>query len=160
MAQKLIKSKSRTKAHYDNSHNLSKTVDAVDATVINKNIPEFSSGDSVKVHVRIKEGEKERVQIFEGTVIAKSNRGAGKTFTVRKVAHGVGVERIFLETSPVIAKIDVVSQGKVRRSKLYYIRGLEGKAAKIERDVQTNESAAASAAAKTAAKAAKATKAN
>ncbi len=148
MAQKLIKSKSRTKAHYDNSSGLSKTVAAVDAKLLRTDLPTFSSGDTVKVHVKIKEGEKERVQIFEGTVIKKGNREAGKSFTVRKISHGVGVERIFLETSPSIAKIDVVSTGKVRRSKLYYLRGLEGKAAKIERDVQTNEAAAASAAAK------------
>ncbi len=147
MAQKLIKSKSRRKAQYDNSHGIGKAVDAVEATVIRGDLPEFSSGDTVKVHVKIKEGEKERVQLFEGTVIKKGNRGAGKSFIVRKIAHGVGVERIFLETSPVIAKIEVVSRGKVRRSKLYYLRGLEGKAAKIERDVQTNVSKAAAAAA-------------
>ena len=150
MAQKLIKSKTRRKAQYDNSHGLAVTVDGVDATIMRSDLPSFSSGDTVKVHVKIREGEKERVQVFEGTVIKKGNRGAGKSFTVRKISHGVGVERIFLETSPVIAKIDVVSRGKVRRSKLYYLRGLEGKAAKIERDVQTNESAAASAAAKAA----------
>ena len=148
MAQKVIKRKSKTKAHYDNSSNLVAAVDKVDRTVLRTDLPEFSSGDAVKVHVKIKEGEKERVQVFEGTVIAMSNRGAGKTFTVRKISHGVGVERIFLRTSPSIAKIDVVNKGKVRRSKLYYIRELEGKAAKIERDVQSNEAAAASAAAK------------
>ena len=150
MAQKLIKRKSRRKAQYDNSHGLSLTVASVDETMMRSDLPAFSSGDTVKVHVKIREGEKERVQVFEGTVIKKGNRGAGKSFTVRKISHGVGVERIFLETSPVIAKIDVVFRGKVRRSKLYYLRGLEGKAAKIERDVQTNESAAASAAAKAA----------
>ena len=148
MAQKLIKRKNRTKAHYDNSRGLDATVAKVDAAIIRSDLPKFSSGDTVKVHVKIKEGEKERVQIFEGTVIKKGNRGAGKSFTVRKISHGVGVERIFLETSPSIAKVDIVSQGRVRRSKLYYLRGLEGKAAKIERDVQTNEAAAASAAAK------------
>ena len=155
MAQKLIKSKSRRKAQYDNSHGISKPVDVVDAAIMRSDFPEFSSGDTVKVHVKIKEGEKERVQLFEGTVIKRGNRGAGKSFIVRKVAHGVGVERIFLETSPTISKVEVVSKGKVRRSKLYYIRGLEGKAAKIERDVQTNESAtqAAKAAKATAAKA-------
>ena len=149
MAQKLIKSKNKTKAHYDNSHGLGAAVDAVDAPMLRTDLPDFSSGDTVKVHVKIKEGEKERLQVFEGTVIKKGNRGAGKSFTVRKISHGVGVERIFLETSPTVAKLDVVSRGKVRRSKLYYLRGLEGKAAKIERDVQTNEAAAASKAAKT-----------
>ena len=148
MAQKLIKSKSRRKAQYDNSHGIGKAVDAVEATVIRGDLPEFNSGDTVKVHVKIKEGEKERIQMFEGTVIKKGNRGAGKSFVVRKIAHGVGVERIFLETSPVIAKIEVVAKGKVRRSKLYYLRGLEGKAARIERDVQTNESASQAAASK------------
>lgn len=148
MAQKVIKRKSSRKAQYDNSHNLSSTVNAIDATVIRSDLPAFSSGDTVKVHVKIKEGEKERLQVFEGTVIKKSNHGAGKSFTVRKISHGVGVERIFLETSPSIGKLEIVSKGKVRRSKLYYIRELEGRAAKIERDVQTNEAAKASAAAK------------
>lgn len=147
MAQKLIKSKSRTKAHYANPRGLVNAVDQVDQMVLRSDLPEFGSGDTVKVHVKIKEGEKERIQLFEGTVIAQSNRGAGKTFTVRKISHGVGVERIFLNTSPSISKVEIVSHGKVRRSKLYYIRELEGKAAKIERDVQSNEAAAASAAA-------------
>ena len=158
MAQKLIKSKSRRKAQYDNSHGIGKPVDLVDASIMRTDFPDFSSGDTVKVHVKIKEGEKERVQLFEGTVIKRGNRGAGKSFIVRKLAHGVGVERIFLETSPVIAKIEVVSHGKVRRSKLYYIRGLEGKAAKIERDVQTNESAVQAAKAATTKAAAKTSK--
>ncbi len=153
MAQKLVKSKSKTKAQYDNSKGLNKTVDAVEQPMLRTDYPDFASGDTIKVHVKIKEGEKERIQIFEGTVIAKSNRGAGKSFTVRKISHGVGVERIFLNTSPSISKIDLVAHGKVRRAKLYYVRGLEGKAAKIERDVQTNESVAASAAAKTSTKA-------
>ena len=148
MAQKLIKRKSRRKAQYDNSHNLSAAVDAIDSTVIRSDLPTYSSGDTVKVHVKIKEGEKERLQVFEGLVIKKGNRGAGKSFTVRKISHGVGVERIFLESSPTIGKLEVVAKGKVRRSKLYYIRELEGRAARIERDVQTNEAAKASAAAK------------
>ncbi len=150
MAQKLIKRKSRTKAHYDNSHGISNTVKALEASMLRNDFPEFSAGDTVKIHVKIKEGEKERIQIFEGTVIGRQNHGGGKSFTVRKVAHGVGVERIFLETSPVVSKVEVVTRGKVRRAKLYYVRGLEGRAAKIERDVQSNESAAASAAAKAA----------
>ena len=148
MAQKVIKRKNRRKAQYDNSHGLGLVVDAVDSSIMRSDLPSFSSGDTVKVHVKIKEGEKERLQVFEGLVIKKGNRGAGKSFTVRKVSHGVGVERIFLETSPSIGKIEIVSKGKVRRSKLYYIRGLEGRAAKIERDVQTNSAAKASAAAK------------
>jgi large subunit ribosomal protein L19 len=152
MAQKLVKRKSRRKAQYDNSHGLSSTVEAVDAGLMRTNFPEFSSGDTIKVHVKIKEGEKERIQLFEGTVIKRGNRGGGKSFIVRKISHGVGVERIFLESSPSVADIEVVSRGKVRRSKLYYLRGLEGKAAKVERDVQSRESAAASAAAKASSK--------
>jgi large subunit ribosomal protein L19 len=111
-------------------------------------IPAFKTGDTVRVHQRIKEGEKERIQIYEGVVIARSNRGASRSFTVRKISHGVGVERIFLETSPKVAKVELVQEGKVRRSKLYYLRELEGKAARIERDVETQAAAAASAAAK------------
>jgi large subunit ribosomal protein L19 len=160
MAQKLIKSKSRRKAQYDNSKGLALTVEAVDAPILRTDLPDFKPGDTIKVHVKIREGEKERLQAFEGTVIKKGNRGAGKSFTVRKISHGVGVERIFLQTSPVVAKIDIVTKGRVRRSKLYYLRELEGRAAKVDRAIQTNESAAASAAAKAAAKATKATKAN
>lgn len=119
-------------------------------------LPDFSAGDTVRVHVKIKEGEKERVQAYEGVVIGRQNQGANKTFNVRKISHGVGVERIFMETSPRIAKVEIVQSGKVRRAKLYYLRGLEGKAAKIEREVETLASAAASAAA--AAKAPKAPK--
>ena len=148
--EKLIKRKSRTKARYDNSHGLTNTVEAFNAPMLRKDLPDFAPGDTVKVHVKIKEGEKERIQIFEGTVIKKSNKSAGKTFTVRKMSHGVGVERIFMETSPVVSKIDIVAKGKVNRAKLYYLRGLEGRAAKIDIDVQTNESMAASAAAKAA----------
>ncbi len=148
MAQKVIKRKSRRKAQYDNSHGLSNAVAQVDAGIARSNLPEFNAGDTVKVHVKIKEGEKERIQLFEGTVIKRGNHGGGKSFIVRKISHGVGVERIFLETSPTVAEIEVIARGKVRRSKLYYVRGLEGKAARIESDVQSRESAAASAAAK------------
>lgn len=148
MAQKLIKSKSPRKAQYDNSKGIEKTVSMIDASMKRTDFPAFSTGDTVKVHVKIKEGEKERIQLFEGLVIAKRNAGGGKSFVVRKVSHGVGVERIFAETSPVVSKVELVSKGKVRRSKLYYIRELEGRAAKIQKDVQTNESAKASAAAK------------
>ncbi len=112
--------------------------------------PQYDSGDTVRVHVRIKEGEKERIQIYEGVVIAQSNRGINRSFTVRKISHGVGVERIFLESSPKIAKLEIVQQGRVRRAKLYYLRGLEGKAARIEREVETVASAAASASARAA----------
>jgi len=148
MAQKLIKSKSPRKAQYDNSKGIEKTVSMIDASMKRSDFPAFTTGDTVKVHVKIKEGEKERIQLFEGLVIAKRNAGGGKSFVVRKVSHGVGVERIFAETSQVVEKVELVSKGNVRRSKLYYIRELEGRAAKIQKDVQTNESAKASAAAK------------
>lgn len=115
---------------------------------IRSDLPEFKAGDTVRVHVRIKEGDKERIQAYEGLVIGRSNRGGSKSFIVRKISHGVGVERIFLETSPKIAKLEVIQEGRVRRAKLYYIRALEGKAAKIEQEVETQAQAAASAASK------------
>jgi large subunit ribosomal protein L19 len=127
---------------------LAAKVALVEKAQVRSDFPQYRAGDTVKVHVRIKEGEKERVQGYEGVVIAKSNRDSNKTFTVRKVSHGVGVERIFMESSPKIAKLEILQQGKVRRAKLYYIRGLVGKAARIERSVETLAAAAASAAAK------------
>jgi large subunit ribosomal protein L19 len=96
-----------------------------------KDIPEFRPGDTIRVHVKIKEGEKERLQAFEGTVIAQNNAGLGRTITVRKVSFGQGVERIFPIHAPVIDHIDVVRTGRVRRAKLYYLRGLKGKAARL-----------------------------
>jgi len=95
-------------------------------------IPHFKAGDTVRVHVKIKEGEKTRIQVFQGVVISKRNGGMGSTFTVRKVSYGVGVERIFPLHSPTIEKIEVVSIGRVRRAKLYYLRGLKGKASRIK----------------------------
>jgi large subunit ribosomal protein L19 len=95
-------------------------------------IPVFRPGDTIKVHVKIKEGEKERIQVFEGTVLARKNTGMGETITVRKVSFGHGVERIFPLSAPIIDKIDVVRTGKVRRAKLYYLRGLKGKAARLK----------------------------
>src|ERR671924_2320581 len=94
-------------------------------------IPAFRPGDTIRVHVKIKEGDKERLQAFEGTVIARKNTGMGKTFTVRKVSFGQGVERIFPVNAPVIDHIDLVRTGRVRRAKLYYLRGLKGKAARL-----------------------------
>ncbi|MEO7165294.1 MAG: 50S ribosomal protein L19 [Bdellovibrionia bacterium] len=120
----------------------------VEKPMLRPELAKFSAGDTVKVHVRIKEGEKERIQIFEGIIIARSNRGSSRSFTVRKISHGVGVERIFLESSPKVAKVEISQVGRVRRAKLYYLRGLEGKAARVEREVETLASAAASAAAK------------
>jgi large subunit ribosomal protein L19 len=127
---------------------LAERIAAVEKAMARTDMPDFSAGDTVRVHVRIKEGEKERAQAYEGVVIARQGAGASKSFVVRKISHGVGVERIFMDTSPKIAKIEVVQEGKVRRAKLYYLRGLEGKAAKIEREVETLASAAASSAAK------------
>ncbi|MBL1212029.1 MAG: 50S ribosomal protein L19 [Ignavibacteriae bacterium] len=95
-------------------------------------LPSFKAGDRIKVHVRVIEGDKERVQPFEGNVISVRGGGADKTFTVRKLSNGVGVERIFPYHSPKIAKIDVIREGKVRRAKLYYLRNLSGKAARIK----------------------------
>jgi large subunit ribosomal protein L19 len=93
--------------------------------------PEFRTGDTIRVHVKIKEGDKERLQAFEGTVIARKNTGLGETVTVRKVSFGQGVERIFPLNARVIDHVDVVRTGRVRRSKLYYLRGLKGKAARL-----------------------------
>ena len=95
-------------------------------------LPEFAPGDTVKVHVKIKEGEKERIQVFQGVVISKRKGTTNATFTVRKVSYGVGVERIFPIHSPIIDKIEVVSRGRVRRAKIYYLRKLRGKAARIK----------------------------
>jgi large subunit ribosomal protein L19 len=95
-------------------------------------LPLFKAGDTVKVHVKIKEGEKERIQIFHGVVIARKHGGIRETITVRKVSGGIGVERIFPMHGPLIDKIEVVSEGKIRRAKLYYLRALKGKKARIE----------------------------
>ena len=94
-------------------------------------LPEFRPGDTIRVHVKIKEGDKERLQAFEGTVIARHNSGMGETITVRKVSFGQGVERIFPVQAPVVDHIDVVRTGRVRRAKLYYLRNLKGKAARL-----------------------------
>ena len=95
-------------------------------------LPHFGPGDTVKVHVKIKEGEKERIQVFQGVVISKRKGTTNATFTVRKVSYGIGVERIFQLHSPVIDKIEVVTRGRVRRAKIYYLRKLRGKAARIK----------------------------
>ena len=117
-------------------------LDSIEKTQLKENIPAFQSGDTVKVHVRIKEGNKERLQVFEGVVIAKKHGGARETVTVRKVSFGVGVERIFPIHATIIDHIDVVRRGKVRRAKLYYLRELRGKAARIkERDTRNKDQA-------------------
>jgi len=95
-------------------------------------IPEFKTGDTVKVHYKIKEGAKERIQLFQGIVIQRRGMGISKTFTVRKMSHGIGVERIFPLNSPMIEKLEVVRYGHVRRAKLYYLRRVKGKAAKVK----------------------------
>ncbi|MBQ8514899.1 MAG: 50S ribosomal protein L19 [Ruminococcus sp.] len=98
--------------------------------------PVISIGDTVKVHVRIKEGDKSRIQVFEGTVIAKKHGGISETFTVRRLSHGCGVERVFPLHSPVVEKVDVIRNGKVRRAKLYYLRDRVGKAAKVKEQIR------------------------
>lgn len=102
------------------------------ADQLKTDLPEFKAGDRVRVHVRVIEGEKERIQPYEGDVIAIKGGGMSKTFTVRKISSGVGVERIFPFNSPKVAKVEVVREGKVRRAKLYYLRKLSGKAARIK----------------------------
>lgn len=99
-------------------------------------VPELAIGDTVRVHVRIKEGDKFRLQAFEGTVIAKKHGGINETFTVRRVAHGCGVERVFPLHSPVVDKVEVIRNGKVRRAKLYYLRDRVGKAAKVKEQIR------------------------
>ena len=101
-----------------------------------ENVPSFNIGDTIKVHVRIKEGEKSRIQVFEGTVIAKKHGGISETFTVRRVAHGCGIERVFPLHSPVVDKVEIVRSGKVRRAKLYYLRDRVGKAAKVKEQIR------------------------
>ena len=103
---------------------------------LKQEVPAFSVGDTVKVHVRIKEGDKSRIQVFEGTVIAKQHGGISETFTVRRVAYGCGMERVFPLHSPVVDKVEVIRRGKVRRAKLYYLRDRVGKAAKVKEDIQ------------------------
>jgi len=102
---------------------------------LKENAPVFSIGDTVKVHVKIKEGDRERIQTFEGTVIARKHSGVSETFTVRRVSYGVGVERVFPLHSPNIDKLEVVRKGKARRGKLYYLRNRVGKAAKVKEQI-------------------------
>ena len=103
--------------------------------MLKENRPVFNVGDTVRVSVRIKEGERERIQAFEGTVIAKKHGGVAETFTVRRVSYGVGIERVFPINSPFVEKVTVVRKGKVRRAKLFYLRGRTGKAAKVKSDI-------------------------
>ena len=107
------------------------TFDEINAASLRSDVPEFRAGDTLKVHVKVIEGTRSRVQVFQGIVIRRHGGGIGETFTVRKISFGVGVERTFPVHTPVIDKIEVVTRGDVRRAKLYYLRGLRGKAAKI-----------------------------
>lgn len=108
------------------------TIDILEREQMRVDIPQFRAGDTVKVHVKIREGEKDRIQTFQGIVIGRHNNGLKSSFTVRKVSYGVGVERVFPLHSPIIDKIEMVQPGKVRRSRLYYLRNLRGKAARVK----------------------------
>jgi large subunit ribosomal protein L19 len=111
---------------------MSNIIERLEQEQMRLDIPDFDSGDTVKVHVKIREGEKERIQVFQGVVIKKTRGYSSARFTVRKISGGIGVERIFPLYSPVLDKIEVVTKGRVRRSKLYYLRNLRGKAARIK----------------------------
>ncbi len=118
---------------------MSNIIQELEAEQMNKEIPEFSPGDTVVVQVRVKEGERERLQAYEGVVIAKKNRGLNSSFTVRKISYGEGVERVFQTYSKSVAEIQVKRRGDVRRAKLYYMRGLQGKAARIKEKIKTSK---------------------
>ncbi len=112
-----------------------KRITQIEKEYLKENVPQFKSGDTLKVYVKIKEGDKERIQVFQGTVIGRRGGGTGETFTVRKVSGGIGVERIFPLHSPNVDKIELIRSGKVRRSKLYYLRNLTGKSARIKEQI-------------------------
>jgi large subunit ribosomal protein L19 len=114
---------------------MSKIIEAIEQEQMGKEIPPFSPGDTIVVQVKVTEGTRERLQAFEGIVIAKRNRGVNSSFTVRKISHGEGVERVFQTYSPVVDSIEVKRRGDVRRAKLYYLRGLTGKAARIKEKI-------------------------
>jgi large subunit ribosomal protein L19 len=111
---------------------MSKIIEEIDKTRMTRKLPDFKRGDTVVVQVKVVEGDRERVQAYEGVVIARSNRGLNSSFTVRKISHGEGVERVFQVHSPAISDVSVKRRGSVRRAKLYYLRDLSGKAARIE----------------------------
>lgn len=117
---------------------MSNIIEQLETEQINPNIPDFSPGDTVVVQVRVKEGQRDRLQAFEGVVIARKNRGLNSSFTVRKISYGEGVERVFQTHSPVIAEIKLKRRGDVRRAKLYYMRELSGKAARIKEKLASN----------------------
>ena len=114
---------------------MNKVIEALEKEQITKKIPDFSAGDTVIVQVKVKEGSRERLQAFEGIVIAKRNRGLNSSFTVRKISHGEGVERVFQTHSSAVSQIQVKRRGDVRRAKLYYLRGRTGKAARIKEKI-------------------------
>ncbi len=114
---------------------MSKVIEALEQEQMGKEIPAFSPGDTIIVQVKVKEGTRERLQAFEGVVIAKRNRGLNSSFTVRKISHGEGVERVFQTYSPTVSAIEVKRRGDVRRAKLYYLRGRTGKAARIKEKI-------------------------
>ena len=114
--------------------------DLVDAATLREDVPDFAPGDTLRVHVRVVEGTRERIQVFQGVVMRRQGSGARETFTVRKVSFGVGVERTFPVHSPIIGKIDVVTRGDVRRAKLYYLRARSGKSARIREKLEHKES--------------------
>jgi large subunit ribosomal protein L19 len=118
-------------AHHE-ENTMSNVIDAFNAATLRDDVPAFRAGDTIKVHVKVVEGNRSRVQIFQGVVIRVQGSGVGRTFTVRKVSFGVGVERTFPINSPIFEQIEIVTRGDVRRAKLYYLRNLRGKAAKIK----------------------------
>ena len=113
-----------------------KSFNALQPQTLRRDLPPFRSGDTVRIHVKIQEGEKERIQIFEGLVISRRGGGASATFTVRKISYGVGVERIFLTQSPAVAKVEIKGRGHVRRARLYYLRDLAGKKARLRSKIR------------------------
>lgn len=113
-----------------------KTMDFVEQGTLRRDLPPFRPGDTVRVHVKVKEGDKERIQVYEGVVIRRRQGGASATFTVRKISYGVGVERIFPVESPIVDKVEIKSRGHVRRARLYYLRELKGKAARLRSKVR------------------------
>ena len=134
MSKHIIKRKVANRGFFKHSTGLRDKVALVEQGEKGAALPSFRSGDTVKVSVRIKEGDKERVQVYEGVVIRIKNDAGNRTFTVRKISHGVGVERIFSTFSPRIAGLEVVQSGRTRRAKLYFLRDREGRAARLERE--------------------------
>jgi len=125
-------------------------LERIQRSLTKKTMPSFEIGDTVRVHVKVVEGEKERIQVFEGTVISRKGARNSETFTVRKISYGVGVERIFPVHSPIVTRVDVVRQGKVRRAKLYYLRARKGKTARVSEREFAQEGKPQAAAAKAA----------